>query len=60
MKFIVEAYDIEYVGGIFVPHKDKIHAVEIEVEATDENEAIGKARQMVREREYFEVIKVRS
>jgi hypothetical protein len=64
MRFTVKAYNFEsipYLGFLCLLYKNiQTDVVEIEVDAQDENEAIGKARQLVRGRNHFEVIKVRS
>jgi hypothetical protein len=62
MKFTVKAYNthINYLPfiGMFLENVET-DIIEIEVDATEENEAIGKARKLVREREKFEVIKIK-
>jgi hypothetical protein len=54
MIFTVKAYNI-HTGLFAIVEKD---VVEIEVYATEENEAIGKARKLIREKQCFEVIKI--
>ena len=60
MKYTVKAYNnksSEYpLIGIFMDDKE-IDVVEVEVLAQGEDEAIGKARLLIREREKYEVIK---